>query len=189
MKFPAADIITARHHDHRQPYQPVSYTTHTATNHSKDKHKPACVACSSRCWWQWDLTGDGHASYWTLLVQGAEPCTGFQVMQSSTSSAQTTDITHMAVQLPDLSRQSLQQKMNGSFRGDEDTEGRQTWLVRTSTPGLIKLWLNGAGASQSVEVTAEVCAVMTAAHLLIVGDCCLGWIPMVLLACAVSMHL
>ena len=97
--------------------------------HSKDKHKPACVACSSGCWWQWDLTGDGHASYWTLLVQGAEPCTGFQVMQSSTSSAQTTDITHMAVQLPDLSRQSLQQKMHGSFRGDEDTEGRQTWLV------------------------------------------------------------
>lgn len=88
-------------------------------------------------------------------------------MQSSTSSAQTTDITQMAVQLPDLSRQSLQQKMHGSFRGDEDTEGRQTWLVRTSTPGLIKLWLNGAGASQSVEATAEVCAVMTAAHLLI----------------------
>lgn len=169
MNFPAAHLTMAAHHDQRQQYQPVPCTTHTATSHSTTKHKPTCLACSLGCWWQWDLSDDGNAGHWTLLVQGAEPCTGFQVMHSSASSAQTTDITHMAVQLPNLARQSLKQKMHGSFRGAEDTEGRQTWLVRTSAPGLIKLWLDGAGASKSVEATAEVCSVMIAARLVIKG--------------------
>lgn len=142
----------------------ISLSTPHCSSPQQDKHKPSCVACSSGCWWQWDLTDAGHAGHWTLVVQGAEPCTGFQVMQSSTSSAQTMDITHTAVQLPHLSRQSLKQKMQGSFRQAEDTVGRQTWLVRTSAPGLIKLWL-GAGASKPVEATVEVRTLKIAALL------------------------
>ena len=147
--------------------------------------RPPCVACSSGCWWQWDLPDGGQARHWTLLMQGAEPCTGFQIMQSSTVSAQTMDITHMAVPLPDLSRQSLKQKMHESFRGDEATEGMQTWLVRTSASGLIKLWLDGAGSSNPVEATAEVRTAMIAARLVIKGNCCFFWICTA--SCVVSM--
>ena len=77
-------------------------------------------------------------------------------MHSSTNSAHTTDITHLAVQLPDVSKQSRKQKMHGSSRGPEVIEDRQTWLLRSSAPGMIKLWLDGDGTSQSVEATVEV---------------------------------
>lgn len=129
--------------------------THTSASHIKAQATPI-VACRSGCWWQWDLTDADQTSHWSLLVQGAAPCTGFQVMQSSNSSAHTTDITHMAVQLPDVSKPSLKQKMHRSFTGAADTEGHQTWLVRVRALGVVMLWLDGNGASKAVEATVEV---------------------------------
>lgn len=147
MKCLTALNITATHHHHL--HHPYLSKPHQGTSHTY-------VACRSGCWWQWSLTDADQTSHWTLLVQGAAPCTGFQVMQSSNSSAHTTDITHMAIQLPDVSKQSLKQKMQSSFTGAADTEVRQTWLVRVSAPGVVTLWLDGSGASKAVEATVEV---------------------------------
>lgn len=65
----------------------------------------------------------------------------------------------MAAQLPDVSKQSLKQKMHRSFTRAADTEGHQTWLVRVRASGVVMLWLDGGGASKAVEATVEVSCV------------------------------
>lgn len=96
----------------------------------------------------------GHNSHWTLLIQGARPCDGFQVMRTSIDAVHTVDITHTAVQLPDAMQQSSHMKVH---EGPETTGGQQLWLVHVATPGVTRLWLDGGGSSNHVEATAEVC--------------------------------
>ncbi|KAL3145120.1 GPI inositol-deacylase, variant 2 [Trebouxia sp. C0009 RCD-2024] len=107
----------------------------------------------SGCWWQWELADMGHNSHWTLLIQGARPCDGFQVMRTSIDAVHTVDITHTAVQLPDAMQQSSHMKVH---EGPETTGGQQLWLVHVATPGVTRLWLDGGGSSNHVEATAEV---------------------------------
>lgn len=40
-----------------------------------------------------------------MLIQGADPCNGFQVMHSSTHKHSPVDVTHVAVKLPALTLQ------------------------------------------------------------------------------------
>ncbi len=82
-------------------------------------------------------------------MQGASPC---QVTHSSSDRQQPVDMTHTAVQLPDLTRQNRQ----GSASADSEL-GRQTWLVRLRASGSISLWIGGDGISdRAVRATAQV---------------------------------
>ena len=107
----------------------------------------------SGCWWKWDLTGNLTCSHWTLLIQGAEPCTGFQVTHSSSDTAIANDMSHVAVQLPDVTRQAHAQKKQRN--AGVAAEGRQAWMVQLPASGIVRLWIDGSG--EAVEATAEVC--------------------------------
>ncbi|DBA69939.1 TPA: GPI inositol deacylase [Trebouxia sp. C0005] len=114
----------------------------------------SAVGCSTRagCWWQWNQTGDSEHQSWTLLMQGASPCRDFQVMHSRSGRQPPVDMTHTAVQLPDLTRQNRK----GSASADS-TLGRQTWLVRLRASGSISLWIGGDGVSDhAVRGTVQV---------------------------------
>ena len=107
--------------------------------------------CRSGCWWRWRLTDPPPSSLWTLLILGAEPCSGFQVMHSVSDIAHATDMTHIAVQLPDVTQCSEKQKKHRH----QTEEARQAWLVQLHTPGVVWLWLDGT--SKAVDATVEVC--------------------------------
>ena len=87
-------------------------------------------------------------------MQGASPCHDFQVTNSRSDRQHPVDMTHTAVQLPDLTRQNRK----GSASTDS-TLGRQTWLVRLRASGSISLWIGGDGSSdRAVRATVQVCA-------------------------------
>ncbi|KAL0021017.1 hypothetical protein WJX77_007158 [Trebouxia sp. C0004] len=114
----------------------------------------SAVGCSTRagCWWQWNQTWDSEHQSWTLLMQGASPCRDFQVMHSRSDRQQPLDMTHMAVELPDLTRQNRK----GSASADSKPGG-QTWLVRLRASGSISLWIGSDEAiDYAVRATVQV---------------------------------
>ncbi len=85
-------------------------------------------------------------------MQGASPCHDFQVMHSRSDRQQPVDMTHTAVQLPDLTRKNRK----GSVSAESEL-GRQTWLVRLRASGSISLWIGGDGISdRAVRATVQV---------------------------------
>ncbi len=87
-------------------------------------------------------------------MQGASPCRDFQVTHSRSDRQQPVDMTHTAVQLPDLTHKNRK----GGVSADSEL-GRQTWLVRLRASGSISLWIGGDGSSdRAVRATVQVCA-------------------------------
>ena len=129
--------------------------------------QPSCPWCRSGCWWRFDGAQSNHV--WTLLIQGAAPCSGFRTFMQSNSStagtaskagtAGTVETTGQAVQLLSSIK---------GWRGEaadsqsESQNGKQTWLLSMRHDRDISLWVRG---DPEIELTAEVSTISLVLHM------------------------
>ena len=108
------------------------------------------LSCCRGCWWQWNASKPSAPEAWTMIIHGAEPCVGFQVMHTMTDRQAQVDLTRTAVKLPNISAE--RKKGNGAlFPVSADSK---TWLVRAELSSAVGLWLSG---DTSVKGTIQVC--------------------------------
>ena len=85
-----------------------------------------------------------------MIIYGAEPCVGFQVMHTMTNRQPQVDLTHTAVKLPNVFED--RKKSKGVL--SPVSADSKTWLVRAEMSSSVGLWLSG---DTSVKATIQVC--------------------------------
>ena len=92
------------------------------------------------------MTVKSEPEYWTMVIHDAEPCTGFQVMHSTSmpDGQQPVDLTHTAVRLPNVFAKATDGR--GHLPASADSK---TWLIRAGAAGSLRLWLSGEASTRA----------------------------------------